>query len=91
MRSKATILAESDLTTIRVIEGINTFVLPILNFLLRHSNLSLSKLTELDTYLRKLINKTISSQPLIKEVFCIIVKDSGFGMNHRMTDITYAK
>jgi hypothetical protein len=47
-------------------------------FLLRHYNLSFTKLKELDTYLWKLINRKIGGLPLNKEIFYIQAKDGGF-------------
>jgi hypothetical protein len=41
MEGKETILAESGLKITHVIDAIKTFVLPMAEFLLRHSNLSL--------------------------------------------------
>jgi hypothetical protein len=49
-------------------------------FLLRHSNLSLTKLDQVDKFLRKLGNHKIGGLPLTKDVFNIRAKDSGFGM-----------
>jgi hypothetical protein len=57
MKNKAIILTESGLKTTQVIDSIQTFILPMSEFLLRHSNLSLTKLKSFDVYLRKLINK----------------------------------
>jgi hypothetical protein len=59
MKAKAQILAESGLKTTQVIDSIKTFVLPMSEFLLRHSNLSLTKLDQVEKFLRKLINRKI--------------------------------
>jgi hypothetical protein len=50
MRTKATIIEESGLKTSQVIYEIKTFIIPIAQFLLRHSNVSLTKLGSLDNY-----------------------------------------
>jgi hypothetical protein len=60
MKTKAQILAELSLKTTQVIDSIKTFVLPMPEFLLTHSNLSLTKLDNLDRFLRKLINGKIA-------------------------------
>jgi hypothetical protein len=44
MKSKATLIAESWLKTCQVIDAFKTFVIPMAEFLLRHSNISLIKL-----------------------------------------------
>jgi hypothetical protein len=44
MRTKATIIAESGLKTSQVIDAIKRFAIPMPEFLLRHSNVSLTKL-----------------------------------------------
>jgi hypothetical protein len=46
--------------------------------LLRHSNLSLTKLKQLDTYLIKLINRGVEESTLTKETFYLRVGDGGF-------------
>jgi hypothetical protein len=63
MKTKAQILEESGLKTTQVIDSIKTFVLPMSEFLLRHSNLSLTKLGQVDKFLRKLINRKIGGLP----------------------------
>jgi hypothetical protein len=50
MKNKATLLAESGLKTIQVVDSIKTFILPMAEFILRHSNLSLTKFKNLDAY-----------------------------------------
>jgi hypothetical protein len=80
MKNKATIFAESGLKTTQVIDSINTFILPMSEFLLRHSNLSLTKLKNLDIYLRRLINKKIGGLPLTKEIFYLWSREGGFGL-----------
>jgi hypothetical protein len=71
---------ESYLKTIQVIDSIKTFVLPMSEFLLRHSNLSLTKLQALDGCIRQLINKKIGSLPLTKEAFYVRPKEGYFGL-----------
>jgi hypothetical protein len=53
MHHKATKIAESGLTITQVIAAIKTFVLPMSEYLLRHSNISKVKLQALDGYLWK--------------------------------------
>jgi hypothetical protein len=77
---KETILAESGLKTTQVIDSIKTFRLPMSEFLLRHSNLSLTKLKVLDIFLRKLINKRIGGLPLTREIFYLKSRDDSFGL-----------
>jgi hypothetical protein len=61
MKSKARILAESGLKNTQVVDSIKAFVLPISEFLLQHSNLSPTKLNEVDRFFRKLINQKIGA------------------------------
>jgi hypothetical protein len=91
MKTKAQILAESSLKTTQVRDSINTFVLRMSEFLLRHSNLSLTKLDQLDRFLRKLINQKIGGLPLTKEVLYIRSRDGVLGCMRYMIDITYVK
>jgi hypothetical protein len=49
-------------------------------FLLRPSNLSLTKLKQLDTNLRTLINHKIGLLPLIKEIFDLRARNGGFNI-----------
>jgi hypothetical protein len=49
MHHKATKMAESGLKMTQIIAGINTFVLPMAEFLLRHPYISKSSLTK-DTF-----------------------------------------
>jgi hypothetical protein len=81
MKNKATILDESGLKTTQVKDYINTFIPPMSEFLLRHSNLSLIKLNNVDIYLRRLINKKIGGLPLTKEIFYLHARDGGFGLH----------
>jgi hypothetical protein len=58
---------------------IETFVLPMAEFLLKHSNVSLTKLNSLDNYLRKLINNKIGGLKVTKDTFYLRARDGGFG------------
>jgi hypothetical protein len=62
-------LVESGLKIMQIIDSIKIFGLPMPEFLLRYSNLSLTKLDKQDRFLRKLINQKIGSLPLTKKVF----------------------
>jgi nucleoid DNA-binding protein len=80
MRTKATIIAQSGLKTSQVIDAIKTFIIPMAEFLLRHSNVSLTKLGSLDNYLRKLINNKIGGLKVTKDTFYLRARDGGFGL-----------
>jgi hypothetical protein len=80
MQQKATKIAESDLKITQIISAIKTFVLPMSEYLLRHSNITKTKLQNLDNYFRKLINKKLGGLPVTKETFYISAKDRGFGL-----------
>jgi hypothetical protein len=80
MLTKATILAESGLKTSQVIDGIKTFIIPMVEFLLRHSNVSLTKLGSLDDNLRRLINIKLDGLKVTKDTFYLRARDSGFGL-----------
>jgi hypothetical protein len=79
MHHKATKLSEAGLKITQLIAGIKTFVLPIAEFLLRHTCVSKTSLSRLDTYFRKLVNGAIGGIPLTKETFYLQAKDGGFG------------
>jgi hypothetical protein len=53
----------------QLIVWIKTVVLPMSEFLLRHINLSLPKLQNLNDDLRKLINEKTDSLPKLKNLF----------------------
>jgi hypothetical protein len=59
MHQKATKIAESGLKITQIMAAIKTFVLPMSNYPLRHSNVSKVKLQAPDGYFRKLINKQL--------------------------------
>jgi hypothetical protein len=80
MRNKATFLAESSLKITQVINSIKTFIVLMSEFLLRHSNLSLTQLKNLEIYLRKFINKKIGGLPITKEKFYLRARDGGFDL-----------
>jgi hypothetical protein len=80
MHHKATKIAESGLKITQIIAAIKTFVLPMSEYLLRHSNVSKTKLNSLDGYFRKLINKQLGGLPVTKETFYIPAKEGGFGL-----------
>jgi hypothetical protein len=80
MHQKATKLAESGLKITQIIAAIKTFVLPMSEYLLRHSNVSKTKLQNLDNDFRKLINKQLGGLPVTRETFYISAKDGGFGL-----------
>jgi hypothetical protein len=62
----------------QIIDAIRTFVLPMSEFLLRHSNMWIIKLQKFDTYLRKLINLKIGGLPRPKEKVYLRTPDGGF-------------
>jgi hypothetical protein len=80
MKSKATLIGESGLKTCQVIDEFKTFVFPMAEFLLRHSNLSLTKLGALDVYMMSLLNKLISGLKVTKETFYLLSREGGFSL-----------
>jgi hypothetical protein len=91
MKTKAQILAESGLKTTQVIDSIKTFVLPMSEFLLRHSNLSLTNLDQVDKFLRKVISQKIGGLPSPKKFFILEQRMAVSTCMHYMIDITFAK
>jgi hypothetical protein len=91
MRTKATIIAESGLKTSQVIDAIKTFIIPMAEFLLRHSNVSLIKLGSLDDYLRPLINIKLGGLEVTKDTFYLRARDGGLVCFHLKIDITFVK
>jgi hypothetical protein len=91
MKTKAQILAESGLKTTQVIDSIRTFVLPMSEFLLGHSNLSLTKLAQVDKFLRKLINRKLVAYPSPKKYPILEQRMVVLACMRYTTDITYAK
>jgi hypothetical protein len=79
LRTKATIIAESGLKISQAIDAIKTFIIPMVEFLHRHRNISLTKLASLDNYLRKLINNKIGGLKVTKDTFYLRARDGGFG------------
>jgi hypothetical protein len=79
MHHKATKISESGLKITQIIAAIKTFVLPMAEFLLRHTCVSKTRLSSLDRYFRKLVNGKIGGIPMTCETFYIQAKDGGFG------------
>jgi hypothetical protein len=76
---KANKMAESVLKITQVIVAIKTFVLPMAEFLLRHTWVSKITLKNLDRYFRKLVNGKSGGIPKTHDTFYIQAKDGGFG------------
>jgi hypothetical protein len=66
--------------TSQEIDAIKTFIIPMAEFWLKHSNVSLTKLGSLDDYLRRLINIKLGGLKVTKDTFYLRARDGGFGL-----------
>jgi hypothetical protein len=78
MHYKATKIAESVLKITQIIAARKTFVLLMAEFLLRHTCVWRTTLSNLDRYFRKLVNGKTVRIPMTSETYYIQAKDGGF-------------